>query len=121
MTSCFTGVESTGKITLPEENRAEKQSPEDAFIESYFVPQGCDSWRVGKTFYYTDEKLSFVFQAERPTFPDSVSLKGKIFTYTGSVEESPFGGEKKVVLLFECEGSPSISRRPCGTTVTAMR
>ena len=104
MTSCFTGVESTGKITLPEESRESKQSPEDAFIESYFVPQGCDSWRIGKTFYYTDEKLSFVFQAEQPTFPDSVSLKGKIFTYTGSVEESPFGGEKKVVLLFECEG-----------------
>ena len=48
LSSCFTGVESTGKITLPEETKTEKQSPEDAFIESYFVPQGCDSWRVGK-------------------------------------------------------------------------
>ena len=104
LVSCFTGVEHTGKITLPAESKTEKQSPEDAFIGSYFVPQGCDSWRIGKTFYYTDDKLSVVFQAERPTFPDSVSLKGKIFTYTGYVEESPFGGEKKVVLLFECGG-----------------
>lgn len=104
MVSCFTGVESTGKITLPEESKAEKQSPEDAFIESYFVQQGCDTWRIGKLFYYTDDKLSLVFRPERPTFPDSVSLKGKIFTYSGSIEESPFGGDNKVVLLFECEG-----------------
>lgn len=51
-----------------------------------------------------DEKLSFVFRPEKPTFPDSISLKGKIFTYAGSIEESPFGGDDKVVLLFDCEG-----------------
>ena len=66
LVSCFTGVEHTGKITLPAESKTEKQSPEDAFIGSYFVPQGCDSWRIGKTFYYTDDKLSVVFQAEPP-------------------------------------------------------
>ena len=31
-------------------------------------------------------------------------MKGKIFTYVGSIEESPFGGDDKVVLLFDCEG-----------------
>ncbi len=103
LTSCFTGVESTKKITA-EEVEAVKQSAEDAFIENYFVSQGCNEWKAGKTFYYTDEKLSWVFRPERPTFPDSVSLKGKIFTYMGSEEVSPFGGEKEVVLLFDCEG-----------------
>ncbi len=103
LTSCFTGVESTKKITA-EDVEAVEQSAEDAFIESYFVSQGCHTWSVGKAFYYADEELSWVFRPERPTFPDSVSLKGKIFTYAGSEEESPFGGAKKVVLLFDCEG-----------------
>jgi len=104
VTSCFTGVESTKKITMPDTGEIAAQSPEDRFIESYFVQQGCDMWRIGKPFYYTDEKLSFVFRPEKPTFPDSISLKGKIFTYVGSIEESPFGGDDKVVLLFDCEG-----------------
>ena len=104
VTSCFTGVESTKKITMPDTGEIAAQSPEDRFIESYFVQQGCDTWRIGKPFYYTDEKLSFVFRPEKPTFPDSISLKGKIFTYAGSIEESPFGGDDKVVLLFDCEG-----------------
>ncbi len=103
LTSCFTGVESTKTITA-EEVEVSKPSAEDAFIENYFVSQGCNTWQEGKAFYYADEALSWVFRPERPTFPDSVSLRGKIFTYAGSVEESPFGGEKKVVLLFDCEG-----------------
>ena len=77
VTSCFTGVESTKKITMPDTGEIAAQSPEDRFIESYFVQQGCDAWRIGKPFYYTDEKLSFVFRPEKPTFPDSISLKGK--------------------------------------------
>ena len=104
LSSCFTGVESTKKITVPEGSTSTAQSAEDAFIESYFERQGCDTWRIGKPFYYTDEKLSLVFRPERPTIPDSVSLKGKIFTYEGSIEESPFGGTKEVVLIFDCEG-----------------
>ena len=104
LTSCFTGVESTQKITVPEGSASTVQSAEDAFIESYFVQQGCDTWRMDKPFYYTDEKLSFVFRPEKPTFPDSISLKGKIFTYKGSIEESPFGGANEVVLIFDCEG-----------------
>ena len=59
VTSCFTGVESTKKITMPDTGEIAAQSPEDRFIESYFVQQGCDTWRIGKPFYYTDEKLSF--------------------------------------------------------------
>ena len=56
VTSCFTGVESTKKITMPDTGEIAAQSPEDRFIESYFVQQGCDTWRIGKPFYYTDEK-----------------------------------------------------------------
>ena len=85
VTSCFTGVESTKKITMPDTGEIAAQSPEDRFIESYFVQQGCDTWRIGKPFYYTDEKLSFVFRPEKPTFPDSISLKGKIFAYAGRI------------------------------------
>ena len=37
VTSCFTGVESTKKITMPDTGEIAAQSPEDRFIESYFV------------------------------------------------------------------------------------
>ena len=42
VTSCFTGVESTKKITMPDTGEIAAQSPEDRFIESYFVQQGCE-------------------------------------------------------------------------------
>ena len=48
VTSCFTGVESTKKITMPDTGEIAAQSPEDRFIESYFVQQGCDTQHPGR-------------------------------------------------------------------------
>ena len=67
--SCFTGNESTKKITMPDTGEIAAQSPEDRFIESYFVQQGCDTWRIGKPFYYTDENFRS---------PDRKSLHSRI-------------------------------------------
>jgi len=79
VTSCFTGVESTKKITMPDTGEIAAQSPEDSFYRVLFRSTRVRYVAHRKAYFIIPiEKLSFVFRPERPTFPDSISLKGKI-------------------------------------------
>ena len=66
--SCFTGVESTPKITYKDvtNNQAQTSSPEES-LAAEFVPESFATWREGKPFYVTSPRISLVLKAESDT------------------------------------------------------
>ncbi|MDE7377147.1 MAG: hypothetical protein K2N16_09900 [Muribaculaceae bacterium] len=65
MAGCFTGVESTPKITYSDVKRANataQPSAEQAFL-SEIGPQPPTEWQPGKKFYVADPKASIVFSS----------------------------------------------------------
>lgn len=66
MAGCFTGVESTPKITYSDVKRANAgthTSAEQAFL-SEVAPQPPAQWQPGKKFYVADPKASIVFSSQ---------------------------------------------------------
>ena len=118
VTSCFTGVESTRKITDKEVEKVVEPSREDQFISGYFPQIGCAEWEIGKQFYYTDSLLTPVLRPENGGF-SAGSLQGKIFTYAGYREETLFGDRYEVTLRFTSDGNTYLYRT--GKTLPELR
>lgn len=67
--SCFTGIESTPKITAGDVKRENiVQRPEDTFL-SDIKPEPFSEWRTGKRFYVTDNKFQLLLQPSDKPFP----------------------------------------------------
>lgn len=98
--SCFTGVESTGKISLSKEDiRNIRPSDEDLFLADVKGTPLAD-WKPGKSFTATDNKAVLVFdQQGLPYNPDAVALKGKTLSFT-STSTRP-GPDGKLYLCIE--------------------
>jgi len=64
LTGCFTGVESTPRITYKDvkNNHAVDTTPEQLFARE-LVPQSFAQWRPGKRFYVTSSRISLVLTA----------------------------------------------------------
>lgn len=99
LTSCFTGVESTPKITYKDvdDKKAGASSPEEALAAS-FVPIRLSEWQEGKQFYVTSERIGLVLSAEGLTH--NMPLEGDTIIYLGHRETTDLTGQKIVELLF---------------------
>lgn len=65
LSSCFTGIESTKKITLSrEEKRQLEPKAEDLLLESVKASP-LEEWPEGKVFYVTDDRASLLIDAQR--------------------------------------------------------
>lgn len=79
-TSCFTGIESTPKITAADVKREKVTvSEEDEFLTD-ISRQPLNEWTQGKMFYVTDPRISLIFGGDSP---DTSDLAGKYITYEG--------------------------------------
>lgn len=97
LSSCFTGVESTPKITSGDVRKENiVVTPEDTFLISVAdAPLPC--WEEGKRFVVTDDKIKLLFGH---TAPASETLAGKIITYDGAAEATSITGGKVTDLIF---------------------
>lgn len=80
MTACFTGVESTPKITEADvrSQQAQNRSPEAVFFDSLKY-QPFREWKSGKRFLVTEQRISLVLD---PQFAASdTSIVGRTLTY----------------------------------------
>ena len=61
--SCFTGIESTPKITLKDNNTLEKitLTDEQKFLDN-ISNQPFSQWEIGKIFIVCDNKISLIFE-----------------------------------------------------------
>lgn len=84
LTSCFTGVETTQKITDRDVERAfqemdhgKHEASLDHFVDS--LPH----WQAGKAFWVVDDRAKLIFQPSATCDIDSLQLLGMRLTYMG--------------------------------------
>ncbi|MCM1111179.1 MAG: hypothetical protein NC336_08225 [Clostridium sp.] len=89
---CFTGVDSTPKITASDVRRASaaEPRPEESYLDSA-APETLGEWRQGKVFVVTDPKISLVFNDYNTAKAPAV---GSHLRYTGSREVTDFAGRR---------------------------
>lgn len=97
LSSCFTGIESTGKIKMSKE---EKKSLEPKAEELYMsdissIPN--NAWLPGKLFYVADSKVSHLLDSEH----NSLLERGDTIEYQESVCQIAPNGENNITLIFK--------------------
>ena len=98
--ACFTGVESTPKITYREvkENKADGTSDESVFA-SLFQAEKYADWQPGKTFYVTSPKISLILSADNADTPTGMPSEGDILTLQGTRQVTDLTGKEVVELI----------------------
>ena len=91
LTSCFTGVESTKKITDKDVQRATRQMEHGSHDSSLKVcADSLSSWREGKGFWSVDNQARLIFNPSQDYDIDTLNLQGEMLTYAG------YGTHKKL-------------------------
>ncbi len=109
LTSCFTGIESTPKISSRDIKRQKvSDSPEKLFLDDV-SGQKPSTWTRGKSFFVTDDRLSLVFDPSTEYRTDS--LAGKLIYLYDIQEAALVTGDKQVVLKFDTDDGRRLSYR----------
>jgi hypothetical protein len=102
--ACFTGVESTPKIT----SREVRKHDVTLSAEQQYLATVADTpprqWQPGRTYRVTDNRISLVFEPAH----DIDSLAGHDITLTGISDNRTFTGENVVVLTFADDNGHSL-------------
>ena len=88
LTSCFTGVEGTKKITQKDVDKVVKElTDEEVKANSLAVPvDSFANWQAGKRFYVSDDNAKLIFANSDSYNADTLHLKGRELTYSGYYE-----------------------------------
>lgn len=106
--SCFTGIESTPKITADDVRRQNiAETPEQHYLDSV-VSFPLSSWKPGKQLYVTDNKISLLLTGhDRVPAPEA----GSLLTFISSVPAVTISGEDARDITFRCsDGSHAVYR-----------
>lgn len=103
VTSCFTGIENTKKITEKDvakvvQERAGKTEQETAY--NSIVADSFPTWERGKLFHVVDNGIKRIFSPSSQYDADTLNIAGKILEYTGYTEGSILDNEPKINLCF---------------------
>ncbi|MDE5595496.1 MAG: DUF2845 domain-containing protein [Muribaculaceae bacterium] len=101
-TSCFTGIESTPRISSGDVRKrdAAVSTPEQLFLSDVH-PQRPSEWQSGKRFYITDDKVSIIFQSQKAHID---SLTGKDLVFSRFENVPSVTGTGATVLVFNVNG-----------------
>lgn len=85
VTSCFTGVESTKKITEKDVAKVVKAVPNDnAQLGLKIYRDSLPVWKIGKRFYVCDKQARLIFANSANYNLDTVNFEGKHLQYKGN-------------------------------------
>ncbi|MDE6756554.1 MAG: hypothetical protein K2J66_05365, partial [Muribaculaceae bacterium] len=97
LTSCFTGIESTPRITVKEVERNVASANPEAEMAARLYPEAATSWKQGRRFLATDPKISLIFEKEPAVKP------GEILVFDRLSAERSITGDTISVLTFHRE------------------
>ena len=107
MSGCFTGIESTPKITADEVKRQQVTvSKEERFLDS-IAPQQLSRWEKGKLFYVTDDKISLALEPGSSTYPKS----GEYIEFQSYHEIPSMTGKPDTELIFKNQNGDEVRYR----------
>lgn len=106
LNSCFTGIESTPRISSGDVRKrdAAVRTPEQQFLNDV-KPISPGTWTKGKRFYVTDDKISIIFQ---PGDLSDDSLNGHDLVFQRFEEVPSVTGGGATVLIFTEDGKTDL-------------
>lgn len=115
LSSCFTGIESTPKIT-DNDVRRDRIVPdtESRFLADVTAEPAAD-WTPGKQFFVTDNKISSILTSDEPS---TEKLAGKILTYAGSRPFTTIIGVRDTEYQFITPEGNRLRYRPIDSSVS---
>lgn len=107
LSSCFTGIESTKKVSLSrEDKKLIAPSPEEEFFKGV-SPLPLAEWQPGKRFIAADNKTILIFsQHGLPAEPDSARIGGKTLSFVRTEPKLEPDGSYSATIVFS-DGSNS--------------
>lgn len=101
LSGCFTGVETTKKITAKEVEKLTpvRISPEEKMVDTLKV-ELFSQWKKGKEFFVTDNQVKNIFSVSSEYNLDTVDIQDKILFYSGYDEGSILDNRKTVNMIF---------------------
>ena len=103
LTSCFTGIESTPRITSKDVDRVVPTANAEAEIADKLSPAPITDWEQGRRFMVTDAKLSLLFEREPAVAP------GDVLIFDELSDELSITGDTISVLTFNKEGGDDVA------------
>lgn len=108
LTGCFTGIESTPKITADDVKKEHVSTTAEQQFLSEIRQEPFGQWQAGKQFHVTDNKISLIFNASSRS---DEQLAGKILTYEGNRQVVSVTGQNVTELIFKSpEGKEQVYR-----------
>ena len=115
MTACFTGIESTPKITDSEIRRQNvRERPEDSYL-SEIKAEPFEKWAQGKKFHVTDNRFSLLLL---PSEEKCDSLSGKVIRFVSGKEVIDLTGNRILELTFLTDNNNPIRYRTTQSRAT---
>ena len=102
LSSCFTGIESTPRISQGDVKRrdAAQLTPEQQFLAD-IMPLPPSQWQTGKRFFVTDDKISIIFM---PSDTGCDSLSGSDLVFESFTDVPSVTGNGATMLTFTSPG-----------------
>lgn len=110
--SCFTGIESTPKITTTDVKRQQVNASEEDKFLSGVNPRRISEWKKGKRFYVTDDKIVLALEPSQnpPKTGDFIYFDSyrPVMSLTGTEDtEIVFVGKSGEEVVYRIAASPS--------------
>ena len=101
LSSCFTGVENTGRISEKDvaKLKADKKSVEELFLDSV-KPDNFTYWHKGKSLYVTDNNIRLVLAPSNQYDLETLELKGDTLEYGGYRFVKQIDNAENIVMTF---------------------
>lgn len=98
---CGTGIESTAPVTDKEVQKVEDYYAASSVQSTLkIVSDSVSSWRVGKKFYVTNDRIALIFENSDQYSPDQIHLAGSTLQYQGFEVGSVLDNRAVVTLKF---------------------
>lgn len=116
---CFTGVESTKKITEEDVKRALQQMEKGSSKASLEVfGDSITSWREGKEFWCVDNQARLIFNPSIDYDIDTLELQGQKLVYCGYGTHKQLDNSEVVDIYFDCDSLRLVY--PTGKTLSEV-
>ncbi len=116
LAGCFTGIESTPRISDSEVRKAGVTLSPEQILMTPVSPEPPSSWRQGKTWLVDDDKIAVIFTAASSP---ATSLRGRVMSLAGSDTYLGVAADTLVELTFTTDAADTLVYRP-GITRTDM-
>ncbi|MGM9869925.1 MAG: hypothetical protein ACI30R_09940 [Sodaliphilus sp.] len=98
---CGTGIETTTKVTDKDVKKVEDYYAALSVQSSLQIPtDSVASWKVGKRFYVTDNKIALIFSNTFHLSPEELQLQGKYLTFSRIETGGVLDNRAVVTLIF---------------------